>query len=227
MPLAQLSIDLPQGTWIRDVSTEHPDATVRVLAAMPGNDGVGFALLQVTAPNMEAVIRAMAEHPGMTDLEPLQRSGEQVVIQIETTAPLLLLSAQASRVPIEPPVVIQNGVASVEVRASNDRLSELGDQLEAFGHTFTVDAIHDDADPEKLLSPRQRDLLLAAVEAGYYDTPRECSLTELADEANIAKSTCSETLHRAEGLIIRRFVERHLVTPEHDRNNDHLNPKVT
>ncbi|QLD91056.1 helix-turn-helix domain-containing protein [Natronomonas salina] len=226
MPLAQLSVDLPEGTWIRDVSTDHPEATVRVLAAMPGDDGVGFALLQVTAPEMEAVVRAMAEHPAMTDLEPLQRSGQQVIVQIETTAPLLLLSAQASRIPIEPPVVIQDGVANVEVRASNDRLSELGDQLEAFGHSFTVDAIHDEADPEQLLSPRQRDLLLSAVEAGYYDTPRECSLTQLAEDAGIAKSTCSETLHRAEGLVVRRFVERHLVAPERVRENDHPGPEA-
>ena len=213
MPLAHLSIDLPEGTWIRDVSTDHPEATVRVLAALPDDD-VGFALLQVTAPDVEALVGAMAAHPAMTDLEPLQRAGRRAILQIETTTPLLLLSAQASGVPIEPPVVVRDGVASVEVRASNDRLSELGDQLEAFGHSFTVEAVHEEADPERLLSPRQRDLLVEAVEAGYYDTPRECSLTELAERVGIAKSTCSETLHRAEGLVLRRFVERHVDTPE-------------
>jgi hypothetical protein len=41
---------------------------------------------------------------------------------------------------------------------------------------------------------------------GYYDTPRDCPLTELADELEIAKSTCSGTLHRAEETIVKRFV---------------------
>jgi predicted DNA binding protein len=225
MPLAQLSIDLPEGTWIADVSSANPGATVRVLAAMPDDD-VGFALLQVRAPDVAAFVGEMAEHPALTDLEPLQRDGERAIVQIETTAPLLLLSAQASGIPIEPPVVIQDGVASVEIRAAHDRLSELGDQLEAFGHSFTVEAIHDEVDPEQLLSPRQRELLLDAVEAGYYDTPRECSLTELADRAGIAKSTCSETLHRAEGLVLRRFVDRHLVGDEHVRENDQFHPEA-
>lgn len=38
----------------------------------------------------------------------------------------------------------------------------------------------------------------AVIERGYYDTPRRCTLTELADELDLAKSTCSERLHRAE-----------------------------
>lgn len=225
MPLAQLSIDMPEGTWIKDVSVKHPESTVRVLAAMP-DQSVGFALLQISAPDLEAVVRSMAEHREMSEIEPLQRSGQQVVVQIETTAPLLLLSAQASGIPIEPPVVIENGIARVELRASNDRLSELGDQLERFGHSFTVEAIHEQADPEQLLSPRQRELLLTAVEEGYYDTPRECSLTELAETVGIAKSTCSETLHRAEGLVIRRFVDRHLVAPEHSREKAKASPEA-
>ncbi len=46
-----------------------------------------------------------------------------------------------------------------------------------------------------------------AVEEGYYDTARTCSLTELAGEVGIAKSTCSETLHRAEETVIKQFIE--------------------
>jgi len=37
-------------------------------------------------------------------------------------------------------------------------------------------------------------------------TLRECTLTDLAKARGLAKSTCSETLHRAEGRVLRRFV---------------------
>jgi predicted DNA binding protein len=209
MPLAQLSVDMPDGTWINDVSTSHPEATFRVLAAMPDGD-IGFALIQIVATELEDLVRSMAGHEELTAMEPLQQSSERVIVQIETTTPLLLLSAQASGIPIEPPVVVQNGIARVEIRASNDRLSELGEQLERFGHSFTVEAIYEDAAPKQLLSERQRDLLLAAVERGYYETPRACSLTELADSIGIAKSTCSEILRRAERRVVHRFVDEHL-----------------
>jgi predicted DNA binding protein len=54
----------------------------------------------------------------------------------------------------------------------------------------------------------QLQLLAMAVERGYYDTLRECSLTELANELGIAKSTCSEISHHAEGEVIKQFVNR-------------------
>jgi predicted DNA binding protein len=55
---------------------------------------------------------------------------------------------------------------------------------------------------------RQLQLLTMAVERGCYDTLRECSLTELTNELGIAKSTCSEILHRVEGVVIIQFVNR-------------------
>ncbi len=65
------------------------------------------------------------------------------------------------------------------------------------------------ADPgDQAESDRQATVLGAAVERGYDDTPRQCTLTELADALGVAKSTCSETLHRAEETVVKQFVER-------------------
>jgi predicted DNA binding protein len=45
-----------------------------------------------------------------------------------------------------------------------------------------------------------------AHEIGYYDTHHEVSLSEVADELGIAKSTRGETLPRVEGDIMDRFL---------------------
>lgn len=55
------------------------------------------------------------------------------------------------------------------------------------------------------LTERQRELMSLAVANGYYDTPRGCTLTDLADAANISKSTASAVLHRAEGRLVKSF----------------------
>jgi predicted DNA binding protein len=107
------------------------------------------------------------------------------------------------------PFTIRDGQAEWELTAPQHRLSELGTQLEEFGIRFTVDEIRQQVEPERLLTDRQLGLLLAAVERGYYDTPRECSLTELAESEGLAKSTCSETLHRAEEKVVKEFLESH------------------
>lgn len=205
MTQARLSITLPEGVWIRAVSTEHPDADFRVLAVMPGEDA-GFGLVRIAGPEIHSILAGMEAAEDLTSVSMLRRKEEQALVQFETTQPLLLRPLQASRMPIEPPVEIQDGVASLELTASHDHLSALGEQLGEFDLDFEVEYIHDRIGFEALLSDRQYEFLFAAVECGYYDTPRECSLTELADELGVAKSTASETLHRAEGTVITRFV---------------------
>ncbi len=205
MTEARLSIGLPEGVWITDVSTAHPEATVRVLAAMSGEE-VGFGLVRITGPGLDSILDGMDGAEDVTALEVLRRDEQRAVVRFETTQPLLLLSARESGVPIEPPVDVRDGVATVEVTAPRERLSELGEQLRASGLTVEVEYVREGVDPDRLLSERQREVLSVAVERGYYDTPRGCSLTDLAAELGIAKSTCSETLHRAEGTVMKRFV---------------------
>jgi predicted DNA binding protein len=207
MTQARLSIALPDGVWITEVSTAHPEASFRVLAAMPGaGEDAGFGVVRITAPDVDPILAGMRAAEDLTSLSVVQRTEGQVLVQFETTEPLILLSARESRMPIELPVDIREGVATVEVTGSREHLSELGEQLRAFGLRFEVEYVHERVDTEGLLSERQREVLLAAVECGYYDTPRECSLTELAEELGVAKSTCSETLHRVEEVVVKRFV---------------------
>jgi predicted DNA binding protein len=105
------------------------------------------------------------------------------------------------------PSTSRDGRAEWEITAPQHRLSELGTQLEGFGIPFTVNEVRRRVEPESLLTDRQLALVHAAVERGYYDPPCRCSLTELAADAGLAKSTCSETLHRAEEKIVKEFLE--------------------
>lgn len=206
MAEARLSISLPEGVWIADLSTAHPETSVRVLAAMPGT-GVGFGLVRIEGPDLDEVVEGMDRAEDVTACSVLHRGDREAVVQFETTQPLLLLSARESGIAIEPPVDIRDGVATVEVTASRGRLSKLGEQLRAFGLAFEVEYVREGIGVEHPLPERQREVLLAAVERGYYDTPRRCSLTDLADDLGIAKSTAGETLHRAEETVIKRFVD--------------------
>lgn len=209
MPRAKLTLTIPEGVWIGDLSRTHSDGRFRILAALPGEES-GVGLLEISAPDLVPVLQAMEAEPEVTKLDPLQKTDDTVLVQFETSEPLLLEPMQGSSVPIEFPFDIVDGKASWEVTAPQDRISALGQQLEAFGIKFTVEHVHQQFTSERLLTDRQRRLIKSAVTHGYYDTPRTCSLTDLADKLGIAKSTCSETLHRAEGRIIKQFVEGEL-----------------
>ncbi|WP_277555987.1 helix-turn-helix domain-containing protein [Halobaculum limi] len=208
MARARLRVTLPDGVWASDVSRAHPEATLSVLSVMPTDDAA-VALVSLQAENAPAVVRDIEAAESVTEVE-LQRAAEdvrEVVLQVETTDPRLLGPLREARLPIEHPVIVADGEAQFTVAGARERLSALATALEAAAMEFEVAYVHDAIDAEDLLTDGQRDLLTAAVEAGYYDTPRETTLTKLAQQQGIAKSTASERLHRAEGKVIKRFAE--------------------
>ncbi|ELZ16434.1 Bacterio-opsin activator HTH domain-containing protein [Haloterrigena salina JCM 13891] len=206
MAQATLTITMPEQIWIQQLSTAYPGATFRVLAAVPGSE-TGFALVRIAGPDVADIVEDMRGHDQITELSLAQYSDNEVTVHFETTDPLLLFSSRDSGMPIELPVEIVDGEATIEVTGSRDRLAELAEQLEHFGLQYRIEHVRERLHESQLLSDRQLEVVVAAVEEGYYDTPRESSLTELAEQLDIAKSTCSETLHRAEEAIIKRFVE--------------------
>ena len=205
MPQANLTITIPDGIWIGDITRAHSDASVRILAALTGEDA-GVGLAEITADDPQAIVADIEADDSVIELDVLQLHGDTVLVQFETTMPLLLFPVKDSGVPLEMPFTIKNGRAEWEITAPQHRLSALNTQLDEFGIPFTVNEVHQHIEPKQLLTDQQLRLIRTGVEHGYYDTPRRCSLTELAAELDLAKSTCSETLHRAEEKVIKQFL---------------------
>ncbi|MDY6765331.1 MAG: helix-turn-helix domain-containing protein, partial [Halobacteria archaeon] len=205
LPRTKLIVELPEGTWINQVSTDYSEAVFRVVATLL-KDQSGVGLVEVDSQNLSDVIPDIESHYEVIEFEVLHRNETEALLQFETTNPLILFVARESGVPLKSPFTIQNGKAKWRITAPHKQLSELSNQLNKFGIRFTVEYIRD-IDAEHLLTDRQREVVLTAIEEGYYDTPRKASLTEIAERAEVAKSTCSEILHRAEEKIVKQFVQ--------------------
>jgi len=59
---------------------------------------------------------------------------------------------------------------------------------------------------EPSMPAEQKEALTAAVEYGYYETPRDIELGDLADELDMSRSTLSYRLRRAEAHLATSFV---------------------
>lgn len=204
MPHAVLNVHVPDRVWIGALSRQHPEALFRVLAAYPGEES-GVAMTEIESTDAAAVIRDLEAFEEVAQVDLLRAFDEEVLLQLETTEPVLLVPLQASGAMLDLPFEVQDGEVSWEVTTTRERLSTLGDQLEALGIEFEVESIARQIESDRLLTDRQETLVHTAVDAGYYDVPRTCSLTDVADAAGIAKSTASETLHRAEAKIVTQF----------------------
>ncbi|WP_254533404.1 helix-turn-helix domain-containing protein [Natrinema gelatinilyticum] len=90
--------------------------------------------------------------------------------------------------------------------ASHERLSQFTDELAAADIPYQILSVTQSHDSTEELTDRQQEFITEAVERGYYDSPRGCTLTELAESFDVNKSAASGVLHRAEGRIIKEFV---------------------
>lgn len=59
--------------------------------------------------------------------------------------------------------------------------------------------------PAELLTERQREVLRCAYEMGYFNVPRNVTMSDIAEQFQLDKSTISEHLQRAERKILSNF----------------------
>lgn len=204
MPYAKLTITIPDFVWISEVSRAHSDTRFRVLAAT-ANTTTGVARLEIVGDDPPAVCRKIRSYDSVTDLTLLGTEPGENRVQVETTMPLLLTALQDAGVPIRMPLEVREGQLSLEVTIPQETLSKLGAILDKVGIRYTVERIQQEVESGSLLTERQQWALDEAIERGYYDTPRRITLVELAGELDIAKSTCSEILHRAEERVLKDY----------------------
>lgn len=205
MPQAKLTITIPDSLWIGEITRNYPHARFRILSAVSGEE-TGVGLVEIGGGDLGGVIEAMKSVPETRELAVLGEENDTALVQFETTEPTLLFPIVGSGIPLEMPFELRDGNAFWEITTSQERLSQLGEELAALQIQYTVEEITHHLETESLLTNKQLSLISTANELGYYDSPRRATLTDVAEDAGIAKSTCSETLQRAEGKIIDEFL---------------------
>ncbi|MFC4989331.1 bacterio-opsin activator domain-containing protein [Saliphagus infecundisoli] len=89
----------------------------------------------------------------------------------------------------------------------HDTLSEFQDYCEENGVSFELNSLKEQEQPmasaQYDLTTKQRQTLVSAFEAGYFDTPQETTMNELADEFGITQQAVSKRVHAAHKNLIR------------------------
>jgi len=208
MPRAQLSISLPEDVWMQEVSTAHDATEFEVVTALAGEDA-GIALLRIETDDLLEILADVRARPDVVSVDLLWKRAATGLVQVETASPPLLVPLWRAGVPVEMPFTVRDGAATWELTTSPDRLSELGEHLDEADFEYDLESVVEigSSEADRLLTPRQREVLTVAIEEGYYAVPREASLTDVARKLGVSKSACSDVLHRAESNIVTWFAE--------------------
>jgi hypothetical protein len=206
MPQATLSLSPPDGTPLCDVGS-RTDATLHVVGASLGPARPAL-LVSCRGSGASDAAQRLCDHEATETAATLRESADEALVHCRAPSPSLAAVADAG-VAFQPPLVVEGTRAELTVRTTDDGLSALHRTLEASAVAFEVRSVHASVESPGLLSDRQERVLRAAVEAGYYDVPRETTVEAVADDLDLAVSTVSETLGRAERRVARRYLRTH------------------
>lgn len=103
---------------------------------------------------------------------------------------------------------LEDGKLEVSMVGSHDTLQAVIEEIPEEVETELLEigeyAPGDDS-PDRLLTDRQREVLDAALEVGYYDEPREATQADVADRVGLSAATVGEHLRRIEGTVFREM----------------------
>ena len=111
---------------------------------------------------------------------------------------------------------VQNGRLVISVLLPDrETLRELVERMREVGSTVSVQGITQSSAEGKEsvmldltdVTGKQREALMVAIDAGYYDTPREADLDTLADRLGISKSAVSQRLKAVESKLAHKLVD--------------------
>ncbi|CCQ35409.1 HTH-10 family transcription regulator [Natronomonas moolapensis 8.8.11] len=170
-------------------------------------------------------LRTLREHPNMTDCATLKKSGGVATVRtrIEQTDAMGVVEDHGGY--ITGPFRIEGGTETWHVgfdegTTADRALSELDDEndvvvesrtdlsvAELFDVIENAGAAHGLLNSCRALTETERETLVTAAEAGYFETPRELSLDDLADEFGVSKTAASMNLRRAERKLVDSTVD--------------------
>jgi predicted DNA binding protein len=166
------------------------------------------------AGDRDPLVAALNDHDAVSYYDVAGTDEEYVYVYTQETATeanrrLRATFTRDSLVTTLPVIYRASGTASFTVVGAGDDLAAAIEDARKIA-VFKVDRIGD-YDPRdgawaSPLTDRQREVVAAAVDLGYYDTPKTASQADVAAELDCAPATVAEHLRKAEAALARDAV---------------------
>ncbi|MFC6906752.1 bacterio-opsin activator domain-containing protein [Halalkalicoccus tibetensis] len=192
---------------LEETLIECPDAVIEIERVVADNPNRITPYVWARTDDFAALEAAFDDDPTVEDLTRLSETGNERSYQmtwagtIDRIVPLLT----------EHEGTITHATGSADGWSLRvlfpDRavLSETHDYLQEAGFSLTVEAIYEataDGHIQYGLTETQRETIVAAFEAGYFEVPGEVTMTEFAEQLGLSHQAVSERLRRATGNLV-------------------------
>lgn len=198
--ISKLILKFPDKLWLGKISRKYQAYRFEILSFMPVSQDpiIGNSLIKITGTNPEKLLPEILENKTLKSLEVMDKSGTSMTITTLTHDKYLLYCIIKNEILVKFPVIVEAGCAVFNVIATRGNIDQFIVDLNKKEIEVEIKVLSHYKDDilKTELTERQYIIFKKARDAGYYNTPREINLTELAEQIGVAKSSLSSMLHR-------------------------------
>ncbi len=201
--------EFPLGT----VFAELPDVTIQLERVVPDANGV-IPYFWVRGTESDAIVKQFSDHPGVRDIRVVDNVDGEYLMRCEWVSEYdSVLDAL-----IAPGVVLLSAVGTqdewtFELRGeTREAIAKFREYCHSHDVMVTLTELHGlrPLEAQQGLTEGQREALLLAYERGYFDSPRETTLAEIADDLGISQQALGARLRRGNRRLIQQaLIESH------------------
>lgn len=216
-----------KGCWTETVNDRFPGVTATIVYSyrLLGVSITMVELTNVDEADLEALVDWLADHEVMTGAQLISYDAAKRAALVSLsgdykteTEPVLNVLLRNRCFPTIPATVSAGREHWTVLTQDHEHVTQTHEELQRLG-SVEVDSLKRPGIDRMLtglinikeavqeLSPRQREVLVRAVEEGYYESPRSCRLEDLAADDPANTSTVGEHLRRSEAKILTTVAE--------------------
>ena len=214
---ASFTIDQPEFP-LHAVFEELPDATIELDRVVPTSDTV-IPYFWIYAENVAELTTDLSSDEGVDNVKVIDELSEQMLVRIDWN----LDHESVLTAIVNTDVTLLSGIGdgekwTFEVRSGTQQhISEFQSYCHNNDVPIQLTQLHAlsalRSDREYDLTDGQRTALVLAYSRGYFDSPRNATQDDIADELEISRQAVSSRLQRG----LRRLVASTLITSQADR----------
>lgn len=183
------------------------DATVTVEATVPARDGA-IPYLWVPIDVADSIVESLESDSNVTDATVIDETGDHVLVKVTWRDQVngILESIDRSN------AIVTSAVGTADRWTfrlrfpSYEELSTFHSRCTDRGISIELVQLHEAVSPSSEhrfgLTGPQRELVVEAYEAGYFEVPRTVTLVDLADQYGISDSAVSQRLRRGIAALV-------------------------
>ncbi|GAG69414.1 unnamed protein product [marine sediment metagenome] len=201
----KLSIEIPQDKWLATFNDKYPELNFHILSNILTGESSGITSFQIRGSSVKHFISDFKEKPVEKTAQILYEGEDLVILNVKEVDPWILNTLVKTELLISYPVLVKEGKIRIEAitnRSKVDRFltqlkkKEIKAKIERIGYYYK----------STLLTQRQNQVINLAYQKGYFNIPRNISLSDFAKDLNISKSALSEMLRRIFKKLTKNYI---------------------